>query len=375
MNWHVIRVAYFEKNKTNIVLNGIQPALSHLENDNMIRCYITRHWKFGPHIDICIQVKNTDLFKQDYNTFSQQLAKWLVLNPSTTVLDEQQYNALSVRLGKAELDAGPYKPLLKNNSITLSPYDNPIELFGGEGMLQVKQNFQHQFKDFLFPLLEIKQQSHTKFIDTLVEMFACIANTYSFEKIKKGHLSLRSHVEYFLANYDKNDQLKNKLDSLQQQHSEAADKSLHRTIFEFNQLSFYKGNESFFRDWVLMIFNARAQITDEVLNNFAQIQNPNRINDYAQKHIAKGPDDKYIPKQGKFFDKFSEKDRDSLFSKPEFIIYRTLVNQFYVSLLSLGVSPVEKHLLCEIVSKATERYFDLDWQKQLNSSVTTAIAS
>lgn len=374
MNWHVIRIAYFDKDKSNVMLNGIQPALQHFQNENTVRCYISRHWKFGPHIDINLSVKDQASFQVNYQAFTQQLAHWLAENPSTTKLNDEEYLVLSERLGKAELDPGPYAPLLEDNSISLTKYENPVELFGGEGMLRVKQDFQHQFTEFLFPLVKIREASYTQFINTLVEMFACIANTYSFEKIKKGHLSLRSHVEFFLANYDKGEQLKSRLEDMQSAHASEADKALERVVSEFQSLNFYQGKDDFFVRWIELLFNARAQITDEVLLNFERIQNPNRVFDYAQKHIAKGDDDKFEPEQGKFFDKFSESDREKLFSKPQFIIYRTLVNQFYVSLVTLGISPLEKHGLCEIVSKATERFYDVHWQQQVttNSPATKA---
>ena len=357
------------------MLNGIQPALQHLQNDNTERCYISRHWKFGPHIDINIAVKDQATFQTNYQAFSKQLSHWLAEHPSMTQLNEREYLALSERLGKTELDPGPYAPLLEDNSISLVNYENPVDLFGGEGMLRVKQDFQHQFAQFLFPLLKTKEASYQDFIDTLVEMFACIANTYSFEGIKKGHLSLRSHVEYFLANFDKGDQLKAKLNTMDNSHAKAASSAIDRVISEYQSLNFYQNKEDFFAKWVELVFTARAQITDEVLLNFEKIQNPNRIYDFAKKHIAKGDDDKYVPEQGKFFEKFSDDDRDKLFSTPQFIIYRTLVNQFYVSLVTLGISPLEKHGLCEIVSKATERFYDVSWQQQLTPNSPTTIAS
>lgn len=369
MQWIILRVAYFDRQNQTVLTECISPVLQQAQQSGVFtRCFASRHWLYGPHIDLYFAYQQAQPAEQLLVQYEQQMAAWLAQNPSCIALDTEQYLAQSARLGQAELIAGPYGPLLTDNSISRVAYQPDLELLRGPAMVRMKEDYCHQMMPLAIELLQLKQQSKSQFLLKLAEMLAIIAHTFAFEGIKRGHLSLRSHLEFFLANHDPQGQLRQHYQQQEQQFASAMDEVLQRVHQQFSNLKFYQQTDPLLAAWCQLVHHLKSRASDVVLGHYKQMTEPKHFDELARSRVSVDLQGQPYFQQGEFFSLMFAQGADSILSTREFLIYRTMVNQFYYSFLLLGVSPLEKHLLCALIANATERFYQVSWQQLLSNN-------
>jgi|GEM_PF-6144876 len=369
MQWIILRVAYFDRQNQSVLTECISPVIQHAQQSGTFqRCFASRHWLYGPHIDIYFAYQQPKAAEQQLQQYEQQIAGWLAQNPSRMSLDVAQYLAQSAKLGEAELIAGPYGPLLTDNSVSRVAYQPDVELLRGPAMVQMKEDYCHQMMPIAIDLLQLKQQDKHAFLLKLAEMLAIVAHTFAFDGIKRGHLSLRSHLEFFLANHDPQGKLRQHYQQQDQHFASAMDNALQRVHQQFSALTFYQQLDPLLAAWCQLVHRLKGQACDVVLNNYQQLADPSHFDDVANNRVALDLQGQPYFQQGAFFELMYKQGADNILTSRQFMIYRTMVNQFYYSFLLLGVSPLEKHLLCALVANATERFYQISWQQLLSGT-------
>ncbi len=379
MQWTILRVAYFDRQNAAVLTDCVATVVSQAQqNPAFHRCFASRHWLFGPHIDIYLAYPDPVAAAPALQQWQQQISGWLNANPSLVVLDESQYLAQSKLLGEAELLAGPYEPLLQDNSVTQVEYQPDVALLRDIELVKLKEDYCHQMMPIAFDLLRLKQQDKTAFLLKLAEMLAIVGHTFAFEGLKRGHLSLRSHLEFFLANRDPSGKLRQHYQQQELQYRTQMDLLLQRLHHQTASLQFYREQDPLLASWTQLVHQLKSQVTDIVLRKYDLMRGQQHFDQLANQRMDVDTNDQPYFKQGQFFELMYSQGSDSIMSSREFLIYRTMVNHFYVSLPLLGVSPLDKHLLCALIADASERYYQINWQQMLqkpakeSSHVTTA---
>ena len=376
MNWLTLRIAYFAKQKDQFLIDGLQPVVNALHTTpEVARVHLARHWKFGPHIDVNIGFNCSD------DSRCQQIAEhakadilaYLARHPSVFDMDEANYLALSEKLGRLELEPGPYLPLLQDNSVMVAQYDNHQKILRSPVLSKVKEDFHSLNSGLLFKLLELKQQDNNAFLMQLVKMLACVGEFYPLDGIKRGHLSFRSHCEHFFAHFDEGKSIRAKYSAFDTSLGNDVDSIIRTTRQAFEQQTYFAGSDTFLADWVRNLFVLKSKLADAAMLNHDEIKDAEHFYKIADDMFGKDHDGQYdFYKDNPFFKVFFETSDTSFFERQEFVVYRAMVNHFYHMLPMLSVSPVQKHLVCSLVANSVERVFNVQWEDLLRGKSAAA---
>jgi len=185
-------VIYYEDQKRDLLRDAVLPSVRELAPSGGL-LYVQRHWRQGPQVRIVSVSEGSRSGQDRLERLIPALRAWLEQHPSRRELDVPQYVKQSYALGQLELEPPPYEPLFPNNSLQLVELDPMAERLGGSAALAFKESFLAQAME---PVLQILRQRTDPAIAAMT-LLASVAATYP-GGILRGHLSLRSHVEDFL---------------------------------------------------------------------------------------------------------------------------------------------------------------------------------
>ncbi|EKE87550.1 lantibiotic dehydratase C-terminal domain-containing protein [Idiomarina xiamenensis] len=372
--WHVIRIAYFENDKSALLLGPLKHVIEDILKPAKITAYLQSHWKFGPHIDLTLQCSQNQ-FDACYPRIKAQLDDWLKQHPSTTELQPEAYEKLSYQLGMSELASPPYLPLLTNNSVSIAAYELS-ESVDIEALHQNKVQFLQATCELTLALVALKQQQQNEFFVALILMMGMVAMRFQPDGIRRGYISYRSHAEFFLENYDQSGALRQKFDALDQRLQSVVDDSLAKlTREQWSQLSLSSTVMQLLRQWSAIVDETYAQQLATVTDNYQAFIDDDDEVSKSERHFVKMAEQvsSQVPSHIKTIDRdfntgkvvksaLQHEQGKQLFRSKPFIAYRLTVNYFYLLLPTLEISPVQKFSLCHILANAVERQWQLNWQ-------------
>ncbi|MBF7073484.1 lantibiotic dehydratase [Glaciecola sp. MH2013] len=372
--WHVVRVAYFDQDKTRLMLEPITEAIEYAKSHAHVeKVMMQPHWKFGPHVDVMIYTDDDSFNQTIYPHLQMQLINWLTHNPSTTALDPQEYEVLSRKIGMFELERGPFLPLLENNSVSVVDYA-PSENSLLDAFSKSKEQVLSDSTDLLLELLKVKQSDPDAFFMALLGMLAITGHSCLIKGLARGYMSLRSHADYFFSAHDRKGQLKANFDQLDERKAKAIDELVKKLCDEdFDQVALPKELQTILQKWHQITTSMTERHVGIVEQNHAQLSAQTSHLEKAESLKDTLPEDfvatfsnKSITELGEFFIN-SEEGQKAQKSK-EFMVYRTNVNFFYLLLPILEVSPIQKFCLCHLIANSAERIFNLDWRELIGLS-------
>ncbi|TFW16939.1 hypothetical protein E4L96_15405 [Massilia arenosa] len=367
-DWFAVRVAYFDDDRTALLDGPVRTAVK-LARDKfgIERIFVAPHWKFGPHVDIVFHADAERFHLEVFPAVRQVIADWLSGHPSTVVLDKEQYLDTSRKVGMFELDAGPYLPLLRNNSITLVPYERPPSLVL-DAFAESKEQMLSDSLDLLLELNALK--ADPGFFPALHAMLCIVAQTYP-DGMREGYMSLRSHADYFFAAHG-NAALRERFDAIDAKRREELD-AVTRAVHAGDTATLPLAG--LVARWKEVAERTAERNRNIVAEHYAELVAQNRHMELAQKIAPDAPAEfrerftsRSISKIGEAFLN-SEKGKAAQ-RNPNFLAYRTTVNFFYAILPILQVTPVQKFLLCHLVSNSVERVFGEDWRTRVAATGT-----
>lgn len=378
--WHVIRVAYFENDKSSILLGPIKEAVSGIKQSFSLPVFITSHWKFGPHIDVLVKC-DAELFEQQiFPQYSALISAWLDENPSTAELNAEEYEKISYQLAMSELEPPPYLPLLENNQVTVGAYQRS-QAINIDGFHDTKESFLVDSTPLLFALLGLKKVDSNAFFTTLIFMMSAAAAQFKPHGIQRGYISFRSHAEYFFENFDKGNQIRQKFDLLDKNYAQLVDSNIQQVALrQMDQVKLANSQKTILSAWMTILDDTFEHNLAVVNSNFdAIISEDNEVSSteqnfgtLAESISSNVPDNVQKPSReyntGKVVNSaMNHEEGRQLFRSPDFITYRTTVNYFYLLLPVLDITPIQKFSLCHIVANSVERVFNIDWEDVIPS--------
>ncbi|MBL0386968.1 hypothetical protein JJB07_09905 [Tumebacillus sp. ITR2] len=365
--WKRVHVYYYDDAKENLVLDGIRPALQALEQmPGVSGSYLRRHWKFGPHIALYLEVESEEVFSSQVWPYLQEtLGAYLQDHPSRQELDPVQYLERSVTLGAWELEPGPYEPLQPDNSMSLHPYGQLAGVLKGEHVLQTMEWFWKKSTGLMLDLLDATRGDLPSRQLYLIKLMAAVAHLYPVDGIVRGQLSYRSHAEAYFVSFDQDGRLQKMFSTQDQQVAPFVDEAVLSVLNETDEDGVYGGPDPLLRQWSQLM----KELYETCLEQARQGRLTSDTSHYSElaEEIGESARERWIgewdeAKQSEFHKELNEVISDQFFSSPQFSSYRMLVNSFYTYLPLMGINPNMKHLLCYLISRSVERIAGVDWK-------------
>jgi len=365
--WKMICVYYYEDNKEALLLNGVQPVIRALREEfGVKRCYVRRHWKFGPHLELYLDVEEELFYGKVLPYVQEKIGAYLQEHPSTRMLDAAQYLEQSKLLGAWELEQGPYEPLEPDNTVKEKPYLRKVEVLNGENNIDNIENFLAKTVDLVFDVIEDSQGNMSKRYGWMIKMMAVIAEQFPFDGIVRGHLSYRSHVEGYLNQFDTEGKIREQFFKQDEQMKDVVDALLREVVDHTGEKGMYRGEDPVLLHWS----NALQEL---YADSYAlAMKGEISANTDHYKEVAKEIGEQAVERWDNDVDQselssfhqtlFQSANNERFFTSPEFATYRILVNSYYILLPLFGINPNVKHFLCYLISQSVERVKNVRWQ-------------
>jgi hypothetical protein len=368
MNWNVIRIAYFNQDRSELMLGPIKEAIAIAKSQySVAEVMVQPHWKFGPHVDLSIKCDKNEFHAEIFPKIKVHLEQWLKVNPSDVVLEDESYQELSKKIGMFELDAGPYLPLLKNNSVSVVNYQSSQNLIIPE-FAASKEKMLSDSLDLLMNLFQEKQKSPDEFFLALVAILSISGNSYRPKGLIGGYMSLRSHADYFFAAHDSKGQLRQHFDNMDNKKGALVDDIISCCCEQrFDDLPLNSSLKRVIGQWQIIVDEMSERHKEIVAEHYDYLAEQSVHIDAAEAMKDNLPEDfrqvfesKEITELGEYF--LNSEEGLNAQKAPEFMAYRTNVNFFYFLLPILEVSPIQKFCLCHLVANGAERIFQQNWR-------------
>ncbi|GAB3012478.1 lantibiotic dehydratase [Bowmanella dokdonensis] len=370
-SWHLMRVAYFEQSKADLILGPVAQAIEMARaTPGVWDVLMQPHWKFGPHVDLRILTDQSTFQNHLYPALKGLFDTWLAEHPSKTVLEPAEYEALSRKIGMFELESGPYLPLLENNSVSLAPFKPSQNLLLQE-YADSKDRMMADFTPDLIRLLGAKQAQADAFFLTLVGMLVITGNSFAMDGIQRGYMSLRSHADYFFSAHDSKGQLQAKFNAMEQGKRRQLDEIVtHCTSRRFRQIPLPAEFLSILEHWQQVVDAMSLRHEQIVRDNYDLLvsqtthqDTANSLKDALPEEFIQAFSNKKTTELGEYF--LNTEEGQQAQKSQMFMVYRTNVNFFYSLLPILEASPIQKFCLCHLVANSVERVFDKDWRSMI----------
>lgn len=370
VHWYALRIAYFG-DRGALLLGPVAEALETVKRDfGVERAFFLPHWKFGPHVDLVVQCDSETYALRALPAMQAIVEKWIAEHPSSTTIDPAEYEKTSRWIGTFEIDSGPYLPLLDNNSVAPVPYLRPKTLLIPE-IAESKELMLSDCTSLILALYRLKDLDREAFFITLHAMLVATANTPE-PGAKEGYMSMRSHADYFFAAHDTDNALRRKFDQIDMKQREQLDRATRATVAgDYAATGLPQPFVEILGQWTAVLADIDTRSKRIVELRYDELIGQNdEFMDMATRMRQDVPDaffenvaSRQISTIGDAF--INTQAGKAALQRPEFLAYRINVNFFYALLPLLEVAPIQKFLLCHLLSNSVERVFNQDWRAKV----------
>lgn len=371
LHWYALRIAYFGERKP-LVLGPVAQAIDIAKRKYGIRhIYFAPHWKFGPHINLVMKCDSNIYVTQVLPELQGIIEAWIAQNPSSVVIDAADYEETSRKIGAFELDAGPYLPMLEDNTVESVPYVRPRTILVPE-VADSKELMHSECSGLVLALFALKDRDRDAFFLSLHAMLAATAQTF-VAGVAEGYMSMRSHADYFFAVHDPKGELRAQFDGIDRKRGTDLDRvTLAAVEGRFSDTGLPAEFVEVLESWGSVLQGMASRSRRIVESNYEQlVSQGDAFVDMANRMREDIPADFYervfsnpqVSEIGKAFMN-TDAGRKALVNA-DFLAYRINVNLFYTLLPVLEVAPIQKFLMCHLLSNSVERLYRQDWRQKV----------
>ncbi|GGA66210.1 lantibiotic dehydratase C-terminal domain-containing protein [Ornithinibacillus halotolerans] len=357
-NWGVLKIYYYDKNKYPLLIDGVFPIMKEFKLENSINnFYFEPHWEHGPHIRLFVEVSTKRLKEDIVGLVKKKLDTYLMANPSRGNLDEELYKQIHSSLAWWELSTVEEMDLQPNNSVIVSSEQPSTMLWGGELGVKMVQKYLSKNNEFLFTCLkQIRDNEIEKFGVVLKLMY--IHAWLMDPSLKYSHLSFRSHAEAFFMSTEEPSKYRKLFQDkfLKQKNTSQV---IIQTIEE-------EINSGLVPDLFQKFINVYEEIYHEVLSyikngEISSLSN-DKMNELSEEiRKEKGLDWVEIASSNEFHSTLlSNNWKNFMDNNIEFMANRFMINLLYTVFVQIGITPLERYLLCWYFSQVIEENYQID---------------
>jgi hypothetical protein len=358
-----LSVVRYDEDKTALVRDCLLPlALELARAPGIERCYLERHWLFGPRVRLCARGRGLEAVRA-------RVEAWVAAHPSRAALDVEKYLALSQTLGTRELVPPPYGPIDPDNRVVLEAHAPRADLLGGE---EAVDYFEEYLTRAMVPLcahLEAARRDPRARTDYLVRVMAILAASYH-GGVVAGSLSYRSHLDGFLHEHDGDGRIVARFEREAARHQPAVTAAARAALADVHR-GVYTGDEPVLRAWG-ELFRFGRERGLELARRRVITEDPGPLFRPVAERISAEALRPWLDYEGRTWSDFHQTLLDGA-TLPErvhtdvFSAYRWMVNMHYKLIMLLGVTPMERYYLNHLLCAAIEEITGVSWQDHLDA--------
>lgn len=354
---HCIRISYHAKDRLPLITGPVRQCYEAVRASHPAAQISMRSgWFRGPHLDLCIASEAP----VDCASELALMQAWIDENPSTELLIEAEYDALSRKLGALEGVSGPFTPLRPNNAVAIEEYRPPRLVDGHEVLYPVYERFFSAAAPLLFDLAEMKRTNPAASTLVLVGMLAHAADQLEPHGIERGQISLLAHADFFFANYDSSGRIRTHFDAMAERWSEALDLAVERRPEEAVGAEQSAAAARIMEGWRGVIADTKAEIEEVIrVDSSWFYYNPAAFEEELGDTHQAAFDDAGLStdkiRRGATLDSMADTIDTEFFTSEAFQSFRVLLNLYYSLLPTLSISPTERFGMCHMVAETLRR--------------------
>ncbi|WFB05868.1 hypothetical protein LRS74_01625 [Streptomyces sp. LX-29] len=333
-----------------------------------LAAHVERHWLHGPHLRLRLtgEPKQVGAAAEDA---ARELRGWVEAHPSHSDLSEAELLERAAETGRAELVPPPYGPIVADNTVRTEPVDlsAPRGLLGDDG-LALRDDLMRRG---LAPLragaefLGAHGDGATARTQLVVAALAAHAAAHP-EGLAGGHYSYVSHLEDFLVHDDPDGRLREAFE----QRWESAGQAVTTLVGRIADGGARDGERAW-AAWSAAAWRLARSRHDAGadLHGFPL--------EYRVRAAATGDRAAMERWNQDIRTRYSEFHRllrrsdpqGTMWSRPEYLIYRACTNALYRLLAICDVRPLERYLAAFLVVRTVPELTGCDWRTEVESVI------
>ncbi len=346
MHWHSVRVFYYRPDKSDLLLRGVRPLFDRLRPEVEAVSFI-RHWRQGPHVRLNFLTDETTFTETIWPTVRRDMRAYLAEAPSTTVLDIDQELRRHARMAELEHERGPLTPWHSDNSVVLSEFDPRTDIMGDTGLADALARFYSDTTDLAFDCYDACR-TRSALLSRALDLMIAAGHIGAAGGIRQGFVSFRSHAEGFLAANDDGAALRGRWDA---NFRHSSDRLRDRVTALVDAIDHARFTEPFLADWVRIMGRWRTFAEATAAAGVSPVPPPPPPAPGAARRLGEA---------SAFHHRlFGNPTWATMQQSAEFAVYRLILNFTYLHLTQLGVTPVERVLLCHLAAEAVEAAYGI----------------
>lgn len=327
--------------------------------------HLTRHWRFGPHLQIVVTAENhSDAIAALQGEHDRLLAE-SEPHHSTYELDVDPYLAMSEQLGAAELVPPPYGPVWPDNSMQLLA--EPLEpgLIDNPEAKDLRDAFNEALLEPLEHIMTEAKQRPSARLQGAATLMILLAATYPDRGLIHGYLSYKSHLEDYMEDYDKDGAIRADFMRRYQPVTHAFEQLTTSLIADPTEPGEYQGDNPVLRRWsesLRKLWSSALRLAESKdinpLLHEGYMERARDLNNHLERKYAVGDDRDY----SEFHEALRGIEYTDLVGGRWFASYRFMINLLYSQLLVLDISPAERIFLAHAISEAVQSVTGTTWR-------------
>ncbi|MEU9874039.1 thiopeptide maturation pyridine synthase [Actinomadura sp. NPDC048021] len=340
--WRSIHVHHHDtRRQDDLLLDAVRPVMAQVR-DRVTSAFFVRHWLRGPHVRLNVRA-TPEVFTAVVRPVAEgMVGEYLRTAPSRTGGPTPRTLAGHRRLAELEAEPGPLLPWHPDNSVREQPYDPRLSVLGSEEATRLLTDLYDAANDLVFRTLAGVREAGMSRLGVAYDLLIATAHAFAPSGIGSGFVSFRSHAEAFLTTWPEGHGKRSAWDEHYTRHADALTRRVDTVI------SAAAPGTDTARDWVTVLGRS-ARRGRELINSG---------HDFGMRPRPGGP----VPAaHGELLGRspFHRALEDSprwprIRESAEFLHYRLSLNLLYLHLTRLGVTPMERFMLCHLTANAVE---------------------
>nr|5W98_A Chain A, PbtD [Planobispora rosea]5W99_A Chain A, PbtD [Planobispora rosea] len=321
MTWRRFDVAYHDPDLDRLIL-AARPLLS----ESPGRSWFQRHWVRGPHLELWF-----DHPEPSWERVREVLGTHLRAHPSRTRIDPDRLLPQHRRLALAEQIDEPLLPFYDDNTLHRAVPRSRVHVLGSAAAEDLFHDFHAAASTAAFDQLDAVVAGESR-LGLAFELMIAAAHAHAEGGITGGFVSFRSHAEAFLAGAAG---LRERWEAEYRTRAEALRAQVAAVVTGTPRGRAWTG-----------LLDGFAGRGDELIASGALTVEP------ASPTAAAEPDTEFHRAL-----RANRTWHDEVLRSPSFRRYRLLLNLTYLQMSRLGVTAVQRSLLCHFAASAVEEEY------------------
>ncbi|MBL1083759.1 hypothetical protein JK359_17590 [Streptomyces actinomycinicus] len=363
----------YREDKAPLLREAVLPMARRAAADGLT-AHVERHWLYGPHVRLRLRGAPDRVGAAAEHT-AATLRAWAAGRPPATHATEEELLALAAVAGRAELIPPPYGPLVPDGTVRVEPVDQSSlrALIGQDGV---------RLRDDLLALGVPALDAGCAFlgehgdlpaarVQLTVSALAAHAAAHP-EGLIGGHYSFVSHLEDFLVYEDPEGRLR----AAFERRWEATGPAVTALVGRITSGG-ASGWERTWADWsgeawriAAERFAAGADFAGDPL------EYRDRAAALGDRTVADRWNQDVRTRYSEFHRRLRRSDpRGSMWSRPDYLIYRACTNALYRLFAICDVRPVERYLAAHLVVRTVPELTGHTWQGRIDEVIAAVEGS